>query len=80
MGSTGRTAAANLTEQLAMKEIVSNPNLGKTVMTGMKDSRRLGWNKMQYIHTASDGTKTTIHYVWEFKNGILKAVDDLAFP
>jgi hypothetical protein len=37
LGSTGRTTAANLTEQLAMKEIIANPNLGKTVMTGMKD-------------------------------------------
>jgi len=35
LGSTGRTTAANLTEQLAMKEIVANPTLGKTVMTGM---------------------------------------------
>jgi hypothetical protein len=50
----------DLTEQLAMKEIVANPTLGRTVMTGMKDSRWLGWNKMQYIHTALDGTKTTI--------------------
>src|SRR5690606_16112813 len=73
LGSTGRTAAANLTEQLAMKEIMSNPTLGKTVMTGMKDSRWLGWNKMQY------GTKTTIHYVGKFENGVLKAVDDFKF-
>jgi hypothetical protein len=75
LGSTGRTAAANLTEQLAMQEIVSNPTLGRTVMTGMKDSRWLGWDKMQYTHTALDGSKTTIHYVGQFKNGILNAVD-----
>ena len=79
LGSTGRTAAANLTEQLAMEEIMSNPTLGKTVMTGMKDSRWLGWNKMQYTHTALDGTKTTIHYLGQFKNGVLKAVDDFKF-
>lgn len=79
LGFTGRTAAANLIEQLAMKEIMSNPTLGKTVMTGMKDSRWLGWNKMQYTHTALDGTKTTIHYVGQFKNGVLKAVDDFKF-
>jgi hypothetical protein len=29
----------------------------------MKDSRCLGRDKMQYTHTALDGTKTTIHYV-----------------
>jgi len=79
LGSTGRAIAANLTEQLAMKEIMSNPTLGKTVMTGMKDSRWLGWNKMQYTHTALNGTKTTIHYVGKFENGVLKAVDDFKF-
>jgi hypothetical protein len=79
LGSTGRTTAANLTEQIAMKEIVSNPTLGITVMKGMKDSRWLGWNKMQYTHTALNGTKTTIHYVGQFKNGVLKAVDDFKF-
>ncbi|WP_439580837.1 hypothetical protein [Dyadobacter bucti] len=79
LGSTGRITAANLTEQLAMKEIVANPNLGKTVMTGMKDGRWLGWNKMQYTHTALDGTKTTIHYAGHFENGISKAVDDFKF-
>ncbi len=42
----------------------------------MKDSRWLGRNKMQYTHTALDGTKTTINYIGKFENGILKAVDD----
>jgi hypothetical protein len=79
LGFTGRTVATNLTEQLAMKEILANPNLGRVVMTGMKDSRWLGWSKMQYTHTALDGTKITIHYVAKFENGILKAVDDFKF-
>jgi hypothetical protein len=79
LGSTGRTVATNLTEQLAMKEIMSNPTLGRTVMIGMKDSRWLDWNKMQYTHTALDGTKTTIHYVGKFENGVLKYVDDFKF-
>lgn len=34
LGSTGRTTAANLTEQLAMKEIVSNPRIGTIMMSG----------------------------------------------
>lgn len=51
----------------------------KDAMTGMKDSRWLGGDKMQYAHTALDGTKTTIHYVGQFKNGVLKAVDDFKF-
>ena len=79
LGSTGRTAAANLTEQLAMKEAMSNPATGKVVMQGLKDARWSGWNKMQYTHTALDGTKTTIHYVGQFKNGVLTAVDDFKF-
>jgi len=78
-GSTGRVVANNLTEKLAMKEIMSNPTLGKTVITGLKDSRWLGWNKMQYIHTAMNGTKTTIHYVGKFEKGVLKYVDDFKF-
>lgn len=55
-----------------MEETTFNPTLGKTIMTGMKDSCWLGWgwNKMQCTHTALDGTKTTIHYVGKFKNGI----------
>jgi hypothetical protein len=62
-----------------MKKIMSNPKLGDAVMTEMKDSRWLGWSKMQYTHTALDGTKTTIHYVGKWENGILKAVDDFKF-
>lgn len=62
-----------------MEETMFNSTLGKTIMTGMKDSCWLGWNKMQCTHTALDGTKTTIHYVGKFKNGILKAVDDFKF-
>ncbi|UOY06613.1 RHS repeat-associated core domain-containing protein [Muricauda sp. SCSIO 64092] len=78
-GSTGRAIANSLPEQLAMKEILSNPNLGRVVMEGMKDGRWAGWNKMQYTHRALDGTKTTIHYVGQFENGVLKAVDDFKF-
>lgn len=79
LGSTGRVQAANLTEQLAMKEVMSDPTLGKVVMTGMKDSRWPGWSKMQYTHTALDGAKTTIHYVGQFNYGVLTAVDDFKF-
>jgi hypothetical protein len=79
LGSTGRVTATNLSEELAMKEIMSNPNLGQVVMTGMKDSRWLGWSKMQYVHYGQDGTKTTIHYVGKWVNGVLKAVDDFKF-
>lgn len=53
--------------------------LVKIVMIGMKDGRWLDWDKMQYTHTALDGTKTTIHYVGKFENSVLTAVDDFKF-
>ncbi|MEO8234766.1 MAG: DUF6443 domain-containing protein [Flavobacterium sp.] len=79
LGSTGRTEAKSLAEQLAMKEIMSNPHLGESVIKGMNDSRWLGWDKMQYIHEGLDGVNINIHYVGEFENGILKSVDDFKF-
>lgn len=81
LGSTGRTTAANLTEQLAMKEIMSNPSAGQVIpkMKPLTDPRWSGWNKMQYIHTGLDGSKTVIHYNGKWVNGVLKAVDDFKF-
>ncbi|MBB6238977.1 RHS repeat-associated protein [Pedobacter sp. AK013] len=77
--STGRTVATTLTEQLSMAEVTSNPTIGKVVMNSMKDTRWLGWDKMQYTHEALDGGKTTIHYVGKWIDGVLKAVDDFKF-
>ena len=71
-GSTGRTAALNLAEQIAMKEIVSNPQMGSVIIKGLKDSRWLGWDKFEYVHRGLDGTKITIHYVGKY-------VDDFKF-
>ncbi|MGV3609448.1 MAG: polymorphic toxin-type HINT domain-containing protein, partial [Fluviicola sp.] len=81
LGSTGRTTARNLTEELAMKEIMVNPTLGHMTMKGktMSDSRWLGWNKFEYVHRSLDGSKTTIHFVGKLENGVLKAVDDFKF-
>ena len=78
-GTTGRTAAANITEQLAMKEAMSNPSAGKVIMEGLKDSRWAGWSKMQYVHTSLNGKKTVIHYVAKFERGVIKYVDDFKF-
>ncbi len=79
LSSTGRTVATNLTEQLAMKEAMSNPTAGKVIMKGLKDARWSGWSKMQYVHTELNGGKTVIHYVGKFENGVLKYVDDFKF-
>ncbi len=78
-GSTGRTVANNLAEQMAMENITANPTLGKVVMEGMKDSRWLGWSKMQYTVTSENGVKAVVHYVSKFENGVLKYVDDFKF-
>ncbi|NOQ26942.1 MAG: PKD domain-containing protein [Bacteroidales bacterium] len=81
IGSTGRGIARNLTEHLALKEIMSNPTLGIIVpkMKHLTDSRWAGWRKMQYIKTLNNGTKINIHYVGKWENNILKAVDDFKF-
>jgi len=80
-GSTGRTIANTLEEQLTMKEIIFNPADGEVIsnMKPLTDSRWFGWRKMQYIKELSNGTKINIHYVGEFENGILTAVDDFKF-
>jgi RHS repeat-associated protein len=79
LGSTGRTVANTLAEQLAMKEILANPAMGKVVMTGMNDARWLGWSKMQYVKTLSDGTKIVIHYVAKIEDGVITLIDDFKF-
>lgn len=62
-----------------MAEVTSNPAIGRVIMNSMKDTRWLGWDTMQYSHEALGGTKTTIHYVGKWVNGVLKAVDDFKF-
>jgi RHS repeat-associated protein len=81
LGTTGRITAENLTEQLAMKEAMSNPALGQVIerMKPLTDPRWFGWRKMQYEHIGLDGSKTIIHYNGQWSNGVLKAVDDFKF-
>ena len=79
LGSTGRTAALNLVEQTAMKNIMANPQLGTRIMEGMKDSRWFGWTKMEYKVKTSEGVNAIIHFVGKWENGVLKAVDDFKF-
>ncbi|WP_320003987.1 RHS repeat domain-containing protein [Shiella aurantiaca] len=74
LGSTGRVIAANLTEQLAMQEIMSNPAMGRVIMEGMTDPRWNGWSKMAWNNAGVE-----IHYVAKFENGVLKYVDDFKF-
>lgn len=64
---------------MAMKAVVKDPTIGRVVMTGMKDSRWVGWSKLQYSVTTQNGTKGVVHYVGKFENGVLKYVDDFKF-
>ncbi|MGW8123429.1 hypothetical protein ACV07N_12285, partial [Roseivirga echinicomitans] len=74
LGSTGRVVANSLTEQLVMKEIMSNPSMGRVIQTGPNDARWLGWSKMAWNNAGIE-----IHYVGKFVNGVLEAVDDFKF-
>jgi filamentous hemagglutinin len=76
LGSTGRTVANNLSEQLAMKEVMSNPASGSVVpmRNGMTDSRwpgSDGWVKM-----TQNVNGVEVHYVRNTNSG---AVDDFKF-
>ena len=79
-GSTGRTEAKNLNEQLAMKHVISDPlNGAKQLDLIMQDSRWLaseGWVKMEYVVRLSNGMKVVIHYVY---NTVTKVFDDFKF-
>lgn len=77
LGSTGRTVATNLTEQLAMKEIMSNPTAGKTIINTMKDAsgRWNGWSKMS--NRTAHGVEIHYNALWE--NGVIKSIDDFKF-
>ena len=79
-GSTGRTTPNNLDEQLAMKEVLSNPLDGTTAVPtkNMNDPRWLGsegWVKMQKINKTSNG-KINIHFNYNTKTG---KFDDFKF-
>lgn len=75
LGSTGRTTAANLTEQLAMKEIMSNPSAGQIIKKSLSDPRWSGWSKM----TNKTAHGVEIHYNALWKNGKIISIDDFKF-
>ena len=70
IGSTGRTDANSLFEQLAMKQVKSNPleysyPISKISMHDSRWPAADGWIKMEAIIYSSDGkTKATIHFVY----------------
>lgn len=83
-GSTGRFQSANFNEELAMKEIMANPRLGKPIDVPMTDKRwhfSDGWKKMSWNRKDFDqkGSSIEIHYVGRWENGVLVDVDDFKF-
>ncbi|BBW98642.1 pre-toxin TG domain-containing protein [Geobacillus icigianus] len=75
-GTTGRTTPQNLNEQLAMKQVMSNPNAGRPVpiRKGMTDPRwpvEEGWIKMTQNVNGYE-----IHYLKNTKTG---QFDDFKF-
>ena len=79
-GHTGRTMPNNLNEQMAMRQVRSNPLEGATELPfTMKDTRwsaKDGWVKMENNVYYSNGSHTSIHFVY---NKITGAFDDFKF-
>jgi filamentous hemagglutinin len=74
LGSTGRTVPANLQEQLAMQQAISNPTVGRQLpvpMTDLRWSASDGWVKM-----SQNVNGVEIHYVRNTSTG---AIDDFKF-
>ncbi|MCY8576725.1 ribonuclease YeeF family protein [Bacillus haynesii] len=75
-GTTGRTKPNNLNEQLAMKEVLSNPNTGKPIplRKGMTDSR---WPKDEgWVKMTKNVNGVEVHYLKNTKTG---QFDDFKF-
>ena len=83
--SFGRHDPKNLFEQMAMKEVMSNPlekaiDLSKISKPILLNDKRWpcseGWVKMQRVVIGSNGEKAIIHFVY---NDTLKLFDDFKF-
>lgn len=78
-GSTGRTQPQNLTEDIMMRSVKENPQIGKDIPVNMNDPKwpsSGGWVKMQYTNITQNGQRTTIHYVY---NPQTEQYDDFKF-
>lgn len=79
-GSTGRVMPNSLNEQLAMKEVLSNPlENAMSLPLNLNDSRWLadeGWVKMQRIVITTSEGNVNIHFNY---NSITGEVDDFKF-
>jgi len=84
--NTGRFIPNTIEEQIAMKQVMTNPypgpGKGKIILKPIKDKTwpEIGWKKMQYTveYSYFEGKKVTIniHYLY---NDILNVFDDFKF-
>ncbi|MDD2376322.1 MAG: hypothetical protein PHD15_02340 [Clostridia bacterium] len=63
--STGKSQPSNLKEQLALKQVKSNPSAGKVIVSSLNDARMPGWMGWQKYSqkVGITGGKYDIHYV-----------------
>ncbi|WP_185551744.1 hypothetical protein [Listeria booriae] len=81
-GTTGRTEAKNLIEQIGMKSAKQSPfdpgegNTVRMIIDNLGDTRWKGWEKWEIVYRTKDGQKATIHFTYDPKN---KLFDDFKF-
>ena len=81
-GSTRRTVAKDLYEQIAMKRAKTNPfdpgegNTIRHIVASLDDERWLKWEKWEIIFRTNEGRKINIHFNYDPIN---KLFDDFKF-
>ena len=76
-GHTGRFTPENLTEDLAMKHIQGNPQMGKVILRKLHDPRWEGWSKMTWTN---ESKTIEIHYNAKFNSyDRIISIDDFKF-
>lgn len=72
-GTPGIEAAGSggLDTQLAIEEAAANSNAAKVIIEAedINDSAWQGWEKLQWVHRAADGTKTVVHFMRNVTTG-----------
>ena len=82
IGSTGRTEAKDLYEEIAMKGAKTNPfdqgegNALRRIVDKIRDDRWKNWEKWQIVSRTKEGRKITIHFNYDPVN---KLYDDFKF-
>lgn len=76
VASTGRTTAINLAEQLAMKQVVSNPGAGRILPIVMNDTKN-GWRAVDgWVKMSQNVNGVEVHYI---RNTVTGIVTDFKF-